>query len=481
MTDKTSLRDFCADALRFFERQPDVKQAEVFASKNRLDVLRLSLCSNVPSNGLEETKEHHFSGYSVRLLFSNKKNGFAKTDTDFSRSTFDKTLELARRNAVADPDFKSLPAPSKQKPRFKPVVDCALVELDFPKAMDAGWNTLETAASDLLNHASAFNITGEIDFSFSQMGVANSLGIRASESNTGCVAHLTVIKEGETDRSGVAQTSGTRLKKLDVSAMAQTATQNALAHQNPSRIDSGAYDVIFSPNAVADLLVHLFDPNLSSVDIGASPLSLKDKGKKLGSPLVSITDDPHLPDSIASRAHSDEGIPTKPQRLIDKGRFARFVSDDYYSSKHPAARAFNGNGFRHSGLSRHHGTSPGAETTNLVIASGKTSDETILAGIKRGVYVGRIWYTYPVNGSTKFDFTSTIRGDSWIIQNGRKTQALVPNTVRINDNLQTLLQHVFAVGTNPQTITVWGNDTVVHSPVLAVQNVRLDRISKGIY
>ena len=61
------------DGLRKIEKNKDVKEAEVFASSNRLNVLRICYASNLPSNALEEPKSLENFGLSVRVHFKDGK------------------------------------------------------------------------------------------------------------------------------------------------------------------------------------------------------------------------------------------------------------------------------------------------------------------------------------------------------------------------------------------------------------------------
>ncbi len=79
------------------------------------------------------------------------------------------------------------------------------------------------------------------------------------------------------------------------------------------------------------------------------------------------------------------------------------------------------NGFRPgNGGGRDFGAMPNAVSSNLVIEGTRGhSQEDLLRLVGNGVYIGRIWYTYPVNGTTSGDFSGTIIGDSYLIKDGR--------------------------------------------------------------
>jgi PmbA protein len=101
----------------------------------------------------------------------------------------------------------------------------------------------------------------------------------------------------------------------------------------------------------------------------------------------------------------------------------------------------------------------------------------LLRRVGDGIYVGRIWYTYPINGLRAGDFTCTVVGDSHVIRDGRLAGPLRPNTLRINDNVSTFLQNVLGVTKGPRGTIVWAADEVVYAPEIAVDGVQVDEIA----
>jgi predicted Zn-dependent protease len=80
--------------------------------------------------------------------------------------------------------------------------------------------------------------------------------------------------------------------------------------------------------------------------------------------------------------------------------------------------------------------------TNLVLEGrAPESLEGLVRRVDRGLYIGRIWYTYPINGLRAGDFTCTVVADSYVIRDGRWVAPIRPNTLRINDNIATVLDN----------------------------------------
>lgn len=116
--------------------------------------------------------------------------------------------------------------------------------------------------------------------------------------------------------------------------------------------------------------------------------------------------------------------------------------------------------------------------TNIVI-EGKEEmpGHDLLSKINNGIYIGRIWYTYPINGLAAGDFTSTIIADSYLVKGGKIVSPLKPNTVRINNNIMEILNNIIAISREKKQTFVWGGDEVVLAPEIAVHGVKLDNIS----
>jgi PmbA protein len=137
------------------------------------------------------------------------------------------------------------------------------------------------------------------------------------------------------------------------------------------------------------------------------------------------------------------------------------------------------NGFRYArGGGRHFDAQPGIHPTNVTVPGDVPDTETICKHVGNGIYIGRIWYTYPVNGLRAGDFTSTIVADSYVIKDGKLAQPIKANTLRINENILNVLNNVTAVTKTGQPVIVWAADEIVYAPEIAVEKVHIDAIAE---
>jgi PmbA protein len=138
------------------------------------------------------------------------------------------------------------------------------------------------------------------------------------------------------------------------------------------------------------------------------------------------------------------------------------------------------NGFRFgAGGGRQFDSAPGVAATNVVVeGADAVSRDELLRRVGEGLYIGRIWYTYPINGLRAGDFTCTVVADSYMIRDGRLAEPLRANTIRINDNIATFLHNVAGVTRDAKGTIVWAADEVVYAPEIAVTGVRVDAIAE---
>jgi PmbA protein len=138
------------------------------------------------------------------------------------------------------------------------------------------------------------------------------------------------------------------------------------------------------------------------------------------------------------------------------------------------------NGFRFiAGGGRSFSAPPSISSSNVLVEGEKPVPfDELLRQVKRGLYIGRIWYTYPMNGLGPGDFTSTIIGDSYLIENGRLSRPIAANTLRIHDNVKRILMDISGYSNRMRAVTVWASDEVVYSPDMALGTLHVEPIAE---
>jgi PmbA protein len=285
---------------------------------------------------------------------------------------------------------------------------------------------------------------------------------------------------------------GMRLDSFVPENAGRSAAESAINSRHGHRISTGRYRLILGPQPIADLLCHVVLPSLTlSVVDAASSTFMGKYGQGVADKRLSIYDQGAMSDLPMSRRYTCEGLSTGRTDLIKQGVLTGFLSNSYYRNKvlnDPSSREKIGvdpasikdaltprNGFRPGeSMIRNFSGRPSILPTNVIVEGSEIiPSDDLIRMIGDGIYVGRIWYTYPINGLLAGDFTCTIVGDSYIIEGGRITAPLKPNSVRIADNIHNLLNQVIGITGDKRPALLWGTPEVIYSPEIAVRDISL--------
>jgi predicted Zn-dependent protease len=507
------------EALEYIKTQRDVTEAEVFASANENLTVRLNYTSRIPSNGVEEPKSVESYGLGIRVALKGSdgvKTGFGSEPTNLSVEGVKKALEKARRGAVLDPEYVSLPKPTGETPRLSKYHDPVLMNAKGGKLVQAGWASVNRAlevfqsSEELLAAAQSPDkvkelgliLGGDVVMLKERMAVGSYHfpSVQTDES-TLIMSFATAMVEDQ-DAKGTGWGTSPSLSGFAGDSAAEAA-RSAIRAIGGQRVASGAYRVVLGPQAVAELLEWILMPglNLNMFYAGASPFMGK-MGKKVASEELYLYDDGSAAGLAASKAITDEGIPTGRTEMIKDGMLSGALSNYYETQRmmrDPKAKEKLGvepaslaqgiaprNGFRTGrGGGRNFDSPPSITPTNLVLEGrSKHSTEELLRMVGDGLYIGRLWYTYPVNGITAADFSGTVVGDSYLIKNGRLAAPIKPNTLRLNDNILRVINSVLGIGHPPRGTVRWASDQVTWAPEVAVEGLRVEEIAEymeGVY
>ena len=522
------LRAAARQALAYVKAQPDVEDAEVFASANGNLTVRLNYTSHIPSNGVEEPKSVESFGLGLRAVFRSPqglKIGFGSEPSDLSLEGARNALEKARRGAVLDTEFVSLPkippgpplleggrgdlAPASRS-RADKYHDPAVMRIGNTRLLETGWSMLERglqafqSSEDLLSLAGSPELLpelglilgGDVVLLQERMAIASTQipRVQTDESTLVMSSVTAMVEEGDAKGSGWSVSS--HLADFTGESAADAA-RRAIESVNGQRIPGGEYRVILGPQAVSEILEWILLPGLR-VDMffaGASPFMGR-FGQQVASSQLYIYDDGAAPGLAGSKAITDEGLPTGRTDLVRDGVLSGLLSDHYNFQRilnDPQGREKLGvepkdvagpiaprNGFRPgNGGGRDFGSPPSITPTNLIIeGSPGHSHEELLRLVGDGIYIGRIWYTYPVNGITAGDFSGTVVGDSYIIKDGKLSAPLKPNTLRMNDNILRVINNILGIGSYRQGTVRWSSDQVTWAPEVAVADFSLEEIGE---
>jgi PmbA protein len=507
-----TLAQTAREALEILRAQDDVIEAEAMVASNTTLVARIHFTSHIPCNGVEEPKSQESIGVGIQAVFRSADGpriGFGSEPSDFTPEGIRRALAKARQAAVADPEFVSLPRPTGERRRLRRYHDPALLCLTDQRLVETGWKVITSGldvfaqSPELARLAGSQDaiprlgliLSGDVSILLERIAIASThMAEVQTDESTLILSGLTAMVEAA-DAKGSGWSTGTRLADFTGSSGAEAA-ENAIRAIGGERVPSGRYSVVLGRQPVADLLNNLVLPCLSLGTFYAENSAFQGRmGKRVASPLLTIYDHGALRGATASKGITCEGIPSGKTRLIQRGKLVGLLTNFYEQQRirrdgRAAAKLGRDpqtipkalvprNGFRFGeGGGRRFEAPPGTSPTNVIVESSQPlSRDELLARVGDGLYIGRIWYTYPINGLRVGDFTCTVVGDSFHIRNGRLAAPIQANAIRINDNIQRLLRGILGIGADRREITVWAADEVIHAPEIAVSDVRVDAIA----
>jgi predicted Zn-dependent protease len=515
MPDVAALARAAQAAFELTRAQRDIRETEVFMAANGALLTRLNYTSHIPCNGVEEPKSVESYGLGIQIVVDGPDGpllGFGSEPSDLSVAGTQRALDKARKAAVHDPEFVSLPRPGGEKRRLTAYHDAALMDVSDDRLVECGWTIVNGALRTFLNSSRLAELAGS-DEALRKLGLIVGGDVTILQERAAIVS--THMPQVQTDESalitafvtamveargakGSGWSTATRLADFSDEAGVEAA-QAAIDAIGGERVPSGRYTVVLGRQPVTDILNDLIIPACNSDAFYASATPFLGRlGRRVASPLLSIYDDGARPGLLGSKGITCEGLPTGRTDLIKDGVLSGCLTTWYYSQRLLRDRALGEklgatgaaaeaalvarNGFRFgSGGGRDFDTQPGVSASNIIVEGREpVSRDELLRRVGDGLYIGRIWYTYPINGLRAGDFTCTVVADSYIIRDGRMVAPLKPNTLRINDNISTFLNNVVGVTRETKGTIVWAADQVVYAPEIAVSNMQVDAIAENM-
>jgi predicted Zn-dependent protease len=502
MLPAAELKSFVRSAARELSRAPDLAEFEIYAASSEQRIARLAYTSDIPSRGVEEIKSLGADGFQVRIVTRRDRHeiGTASEAGDLSRQALRNATERARRAAIIDPHFSGLASdPRKLAPGPGGISDLARASDTLLTA--SAWQVLGGALTAFragYKNSSAHPglvIGGDVSIVHDRIAIAGSNfpDVRSDES-AHFVSSVTAIVES-IDAKGTDTAVGESIERMRRAAatLGRNAVRRALALGGGVRPASGRYRVILGPQPVAEILNYLVIGSLTTGAFYAASSAYQGRfARQVMDERIGLVDDPALTAGPVRRTVTCEGLRAGRTELVRAGRLVGLLSNVYDSHRLETdeSRAEklgqDGSGADFppragyrlgEGGGRRFDAEPGSSATNVVMrGQGGISERALLQALGDGLYVGRIWYTYPINGPRAGDFTCTVTGDSYLVRDGKLGEALAPNSLRINANIGEVFDKPLAIGARITPTIVWGAAETYFVPAIATESLALAEI-----
>ena len=293
----------------------------------------------------------------------------------------------------------------------------------------------------------------------STIAIYNSKGLDLQYENTvsGLVG-AAVVTDG-TEMSNDYQIKLGKLDEIDTVALAKQAAESALAKLGGEVAPTGVYPVVFDPKAMSNLLA-TFSGIFSSEAAQKGLSKFADKeGSVVASGVVTLVDDPFHRENPCPINFDAEGSPTYRKNVIEKGELKTLLYN--LKTAAVAGRETTGNASKAG-----YDAAVAVRPFTMYIAPGEKSEEEMLSGIEKGVYINSLGGLHAGANPITGDFS--LQSAGFMIQGGKKTTPVKSFTVA--GNFYDLLKKITQVASNCCLPSAMGM-TAFGSPSVLVQDL----------
>lgn len=224
-------------------------------------------------------------------------------------------------------------------------------------------------------------------------------------------------------------------EKIDLKSFGRKASQRAISLLNARPAPSGRYTVVMDPK-LSGTFVHEAVGHACEADLIVSGESiLQDMlGKKIGSDLVTICDDPTLENGWGSYKYDDEGVRATKRILVEKGKLMEYICNKETSAK--LGVPSNGGARGESYAAR-----PIVRMSNTYISPGGHSVEELFDKVESGIYAKGTRGGQVDTSKGTFQFSAE---EAYLIEKGRLTVPLLD--VSLSGMTLETLENIEAIG-----------------------------------
>ncbi len=373
-------------------------------------------------------------GGSVRLVRDGR-TGFAYFSNEGNAlNAVDRALELSRLAPKKDfvlPSPGSLPSISSRWDDGLAALDIALAS---ELAKDLMQGSKETAPD-------AHVAGGGVGISWDLVAIANSNGVACADRRTHVQAGVNlVMTDGERSINSWDST-GLHVGRIDAHDVGVSVANEVMSLREPKASVGGTTDVLFRPDAVAELVNGLIVSAVGGDDALRGKTVWSEKmNESVADARLGLYDDPTMDHALGGTPFDDEGLPTRRLSIIEDGVLRSFLFDCRDAQAH-------GQRSTHSAVRGNSHVPPETGTHHLVLEGrGAKPEADLISGMDSGYLVGSVLGAHTANATTG-DFSVTAP-NVWRIEGGAVVGACAE--VAIGGNLPALLNQLDGIGDTPK-------------------------------
>ena len=268
--------------------------------------------------------------------------------------------------------------------------------------------------------------------------IVNSYGLNLSHRGNMVFAFADVIaKEGERVATGSSFQVEGDFEQMNSGKIASEAVEEALFMLKAAPVPSGNYRAIIHAKCMPDLLDAFSDVfSAENAQKGMSLLAGKE-GEIIASPVVTLMDDPLLPNGLNSQPFDAEGVATKTKAVIEKGVLTTLLHNLKTARK--AGVKTTGNAAK-AGYAGAVNVSP----SNFYLAPGEKSLEEMQQEMGNGLVITQVSGLHAGANAISGDFSLIAQG--YTVKDGKKDAPV--DQITVAGNFYQLLKNMRAVGSD---------------------------------
>ncbi|MBM6860863.1 TldD/PmbA family protein, partial [Clostridium saudiense] len=294
---------------------------------------------------------------------------------------------------------------------------------------------MEREAKELSDKVTSFGGCA-VSYSSGNYGIINTKGLNLKNKSNILTAYVVpILTIDDKMYDGFGYVVAKSLDEVDVKKIAKQGIEEALSKVNGKSVQSGNYPIVIKNEAMVSLLSTF--AGVFSADAAQKGLSLlKDKeGEIIASSNVSLVDNPHLEDGLATVGFDDEGVATKKTYLIKDGKLETLLHNLKTANK--AGVKSTGNGFKGS-----YASPISVSPTNFYIEPGNKDFDGVISSIDKGLIIYDFAGLHSGANAITGDFSLAAKG--FYIENGKKTFPV--EQITIAGNFFDMLKNIEEVG-----------------------------------
>ncbi|MEM2332671.1 MAG: TldD/PmbA family protein [Nitrososphaerota archaeon] len=315
---------------------------------------------------------------------------------------------------------------------------------------------VETSVNEALNQG-AIRVAGTLTYSAGRRILKTSNGAEGISRSSSI--SISVRAFAADDATGHFVSIATDDKSFKPEVAGRMAGQIAKLAVNPVECEPGTYEALLGPMISANILEQAGDASSAFyVDAGFSFLTNL-IGREVASNVLTLVDDPTIPETVGAEPFDDEGLPTRKNIIIDSGVLKTYLHNS------TTAKKFGVESTANAGLII-------PQPFNLLVEGEGRPLDKLISGIDDGIYVTNNWYLRYQNYRTG-DFSTLPRDGIFRIRKGSIEHPV--KNLRISDNMLNLLKNIREISQEKYWILWWEVDKPVYAPYISLSELTFTR------